>query len=90
MLFKIIDCKILPILLYGSELWFNHPLPDMEIVHNKEKKKYIYMCVSGFPTLPRFLPRPKHFIVNCEQSVVKFAEKWRKMNRKTQFLYQIF
>ena len=29
------DCKILPILLYGSELWFNHPSPDIEIVHNK-------------------------------------------------------
>ena len=33
------------------------------------------MCVSGFPTIPRFLPDPKHFIVNYEPNVVKFAEK---------------
>ena len=32
---KIFDCKILPILLYGSELWFSHASPDIEIVHNK-------------------------------------------------------
>ena len=25
-----------------------------------------------------FCPDPKHFIVNCEQNVVKFAEKWGK------------
>ena len=37
-----------------------------------------------------FCPDPKHFIVNCEQNVVKFAEKWGKMNWKMQFLYQIF
>ena len=33
--FKIFDCKILPILLYESELWFNHLSPDIEVVHNK-------------------------------------------------------
>ena len=38
-----------------------------------------YMCVSGFPTIPRFLPDPKHFIVNYEPNVVKFAEKWGEM-----------
>ena len=27
----------------------------------------------------RFCPDPKHFIVNCEQNVVKFAGKWGKM-----------
>ena len=45
------------------------------------KKIYIYMCVcvSGFPTLPRFLPDPKHFIVDCEQNVFKFAKEWGKM-----------
>lgn len=32
---KIFDCKILPILLYGSELWFSHASQDIEIVHNK-------------------------------------------------------
>ena len=26
-----------------------------------------------------FCPDPKHFIVNCEQNVVKFAGEWRKM-----------
>ena len=34
--------------------------------------KKIYMCVSGFPTLPDFRPDPKHFIVNREQNVEKF------------------
>ena len=33
------------------------------------------MCVSGFPTLPRFLPDPKDFIVNSEENIVKYAEK---------------
>ena len=41
-----------------------------------KKKEYIYMSVSGFLG---FCPDPKHFIVNCQQIVVKFAEKWRKM-----------
>ena len=34
-LFKIFDCEILTILMYGSKLWFNHQSPDIEIVHNK-------------------------------------------------------
>ena len=29
-----------------------------------------------------FCPDPKHLIVNCEQTVVKFAGKWSKMNKK--------
>ena len=33
----------------------------------------MYMCVSGFPTLPRILPRPVIFKQN-----VKFAENWEK------------
>ena len=37
-----------------------------------------------------FCPDPKHFIVNCEQNVVKFAEKWGKIYWKMQFLYKIF
>ena len=37
-----------------------------------------------------FYSDPKHFIVNCEQNVVKFAEKWGKMYCKMQFLYKIF
>ena len=37
-----------------------------------------------------FSPDPKHFIVNSEQNVVKFAGKWGKMYWKMQFLYKIF
>ena len=32
---KIFDSKILPILLYGSEIWFSHISPDIEQVHTK-------------------------------------------------------
>ena len=32
---KIFDTKILPILLYGSEIWGFHPAPDVEKVYNK-------------------------------------------------------
>ena len=32
---KIFYCKILPILFYGSELWFSHASHDIEIVHRK-------------------------------------------------------
>ena len=34
-MFKIFDTKILPILLYGSEIWFSHPSMDIEKVHNQ-------------------------------------------------------
>ena len=34
-MFKIFDTKILPILLYGSKLWFSHPSRDVEKVHNQ-------------------------------------------------------
>ena len=34
------------------------------------------MSVSGYPTIPRFLPRPQAFIVQYEQHVVKNGEKW--------------
>ena len=39
-----------------------------------------------------FCPDPKHFIVNCEQNVVKFAGKWEKIQVcwKMQFLYKLF
>ena len=37
-----------------------------------------------------FCPDPKHFIVNFEQNVVKFAGKWGKMYWKMQFLCKIF
>ena len=39
------------------------------------------MCVSGFPTLPRFFaPDLKHFIVNYEQTIVKYAGNSEKCN----------
>ena len=37
-----------------------------------------------------FRPDPKHFILNCEENVVKFAGKWGKICWKMQFLYKIF
>ena len=37
-----------------------------------------------------FCPNLKHFIVNCEQNIVKYAEKQWKMQWKMQFLYKIF
>ena len=35
LLFKIVDSKILPILLYGSEIWFSHASPGIEKIHNQ-------------------------------------------------------
>ena len=56
--------------------------------YGMDKKKIKKICVLGFPTLPRFLPDPKHFIVNCEQNVVSVG-KWGKIYWKMQFLYKI-
>ena len=39
-LFKIFEIKILPILLYGSEIWFSHTSIDMERVHNQFSRGY--------------------------------------------------
>ena len=52
-------------------------------------KKYIYVFQVSRPYLG-FCPDPKHFIVNCEQNVVKFAGKWGKIYGKMQFLSKIF
>ena len=35
--------------------------------------RLMYMCVSGLPT------DPKYFIVNFEETMVKYAEKWGEM-----------
>ena len=44
--------------------------------HIRSKK---YICVFQVSRLYLgFCPDPKHFIVNYEQNVVKFAEKWGK------------
>ena len=50
------------------------------------RQKNICLFISGFPVCPN----PKHFIVNCEQNVVKYAETWGKMYWKMQFLYKMF
>ena len=52
-------------------------------------KKNIYVFQVSRPYLG-FCPDPKHFIVNCEQNVVKFAWKWGKIYGKMQLLYKIF
>ena len=44
----------------------------------RHKKKYISVFQVSRPYLG-FCPDPKHFIVNCEQNVVKFAGKWEKI-----------
>ena len=53
----------------------------------------VCVCVCLFQVSRPYLgfgPDPKHFIVNCEQNVVKFAGKWGKMYWKMQALYKIF
>ena len=57
----------------------NEPEDVNRVIRQKKKKKE-NMCVFQVsrPYLG-FCPDPKHFIVNCEQSVVKFAGKWGKM-----------
>ena len=52
-------------------------------------KNFICVFQVSWPYLD-FCPDPKHFIVNCEQNVVKFGEKLGKMYWKMQFLYKIF
>ena len=37
------------------------------------------MCVSGLRTVPSFSPDTKHFIVNCEKHIAKYAENWGEM-----------
>ena len=46
--------------------------------HGCLRPKKIYVFQVSRPYLG-FCPDPKHFIVNCEQNVVKFAEKWGEM-----------
>ena len=43
-------------------------------IPSKAKKKKICVFQVSRPYLG-FCPDPKHFVVNCEQNVVKFAEK---------------
>ena len=58
----------------------NESMDEASSYFSKAKKKYIYICV--FQVSRRYLgfcPDPKHFIVNYEQNVVKFARKWGKI-----------
>ena len=54
----------------------------------RQKKKICVLQVSR-PYLG-FSPDPKHFIVDCEQIVVKFAEKWGKCIEKCNFYIKYF
>ena len=58
---------------------------------NLNKAKKIYICVFQVsrPYLG-FCPDPKHFIVNCEQNVVKFAGKLGKCIEKCNFFLKYF
>ena len=51
-----------------------------QTIRQKKTKKTNNRCVFQVsrPYLG-FCPDPEHFIVNCEQNVVKFAGKWGKM-----------
>lgn len=47
-LFKIFDTKILPILLYGSEIWFSHTSVDIKRVHNRFTSSNLsYQCICS-------------------------------------------
>ena len=48
------------------------------------------MGVSGFRPYLGFCPDPEHFIVNCEQNIVKYADKMVENVVKMQFLYKYF
>ena len=66
-------------------------LPVNEKITSSDIRPQKNICVFQVSrTYLGFCPDPKHFIVNCEQNVVKSAEKWGKMYWKMQFLYKIF
>ena len=44
-IFKIFDTKILPVLLYGSEIWFRHPSMAVEKVHNQFCKSVLRLPI---------------------------------------------
>ena len=61
--------------LYFS--WSKSDSPGLKVKGFHPKAKKIYICVFQvfWPDLA-FCPDPKHFIVKCEQNIVKCAEKW--------------
>ena len=51
------------------------------------------MCVCvcfRFPDPTLVFADPKHFIVNCEENVIKFAGKWGKMFETCKFYVKYF
>ena len=51
----------------------------------KTVQEHILNWLRQKKKLPRFLPHPKYFIVNCEQNVVKFAGNGEKRIEKCNF-----
>ena len=70
---------------FGPQLWSIRTFDDSDL---RPKKIICVFQVSR--SYLGFCPDSKHFIVNCEQNVVNFGEKWGKMYWKMQFLYKIF
>ena len=49
--FKIFDTKILPILTYGAEVWFEHESKGIEKIHN-DFCKYVLKVSKYSPNVP--------------------------------------
>ena len=75
-LFKIFDSKILPILLYRSEIRFSHASPDIEMVHNQ-------FCKYGL-RLPIYAP---NVFVHSElgHTKMKFSRNLELLNIGLEF-----
>ena len=74
-LFKIFDSKILPILLYGSEIWFSHASPDIEKVHNQ-------FCMSS---VFQFMFQMYSFVANWVDTKLKFSRNSELLNIGLEF-----
>ena len=74
--------------IYVVGLRFALATPGRSHVTNLRPKQNICVFQVSRPYLG-FCPDLKHFIVDYEQNVVKFAKKWREMYWKMQFLFKI-
>ena len=54
-------------------------IENLRTRHESLVKPKKQMCVQVFRPYLSFYPDPKHFIVNCEQNIVKDAEKLGEM-----------